>query len=312
MSHGKVSVKEKTQWYNIGDFSAMWVCMGRRIIGMWLTAAAVLCGLQAAHLQAGEPLRVVSSIAPVNLLVQGLAGPEVSAQSLLNAKADPHEFALRVSERSLLSEADLVIWIGPNLERFLVKALPDTRAQLELSQLPGLTWPQEQPRVDLHLWLNPANAKLMASAIAERLCALLPASAPAIQQRLSLLHARIDSVSAQIKTRLAPVQAVPFGVAHDGYGHWVSYFGLNQVAALSVLPEQSLGAKHLSAVQQKLQGARCVISDFSEGNQQKLQALLSLPIQVADPLAQARPYADYGEFLLALADVFSACLSPAG
>ena len=83
------------------------------------------------------------------------------------------------------------------------------------------------------------------------------------------------------------------------------------MAALSVLPEQHLGAKHLAAVQQNYR-ARCVITDVSEGNQQKLQELLSLPVQVADPLAQARAYTDYGDFLLALADVFSACLSPSG
>ncbi|MFO1369492.1 MAG: zinc ABC transporter substrate-binding protein [Marinagarivorans sp.] len=284
--------------------------MSGRIMGLWW-AAIVMC-LGAGRLQAAEPLRVVSSIAPVNLLVQGLVGPEVSAQTLLNAKADPHEFALRVSDRTLINEADLVIWLGPGLERFLLKALPDARTQLELGQVPGLVWPQGRQGTDLHLWLNPSNAKLMASAIAARLSERLPASAPAINERLRLLQQRIDSVSTQIKSRLAPLQAVPFGVAHDGYAHWVGYFGLNQVAALSVLPEQHLGAKHLAAVQQKLQGARCVITDVSEGNQQKLQELLSLPVQVADPLAQARAYTDYGDFLLALADVFSACLSPSG
>lgn len=285
--------------------------MGRRLVGLWLAAASLLTALATSSAQGADSLRVVSSIAPVNLLVQSLIGPEVSAQTLLNAKADPHEFALRVSDRRLLAEADLVIWLGPGLERFLIKALPDARKQLELGQVAGLTWPS-QAGADLHLWLNPDNAKRMASAIAARLSERLPNSSAAINQRLERLLARIDEVAGLIKSRLGPVQSAPFGVAHAGYGHWVSYFGLNQAAALSVLPEQHLGAKHLAAVQQQLQGARCVITDFSEGNQQKLQELLSLPVLVADPLAQARSYGDYGDFLLALADVFSACLGPKG
>ena len=299
----------------------MWVFMVRRVVGGWLRVAAVMCSLAEASAQAAEPLpkaeslsaplTVVSSIAPVNLLVKSLIGPEVRAHTLLNASADPHEFSLRVSDRKLLAEADLVIWVGPGLERFLVKALPEASRQLELGLVPGLVWPATQA-ADMHLWLNPANAKRLAGAIAARLAERLPASAAVIQQRLTVLTERIDTVAAQIKTRLGPVQSAPFGVAHDGYGHWVSYFGLNQVAALSALPEQHLGAKHLASVQHKLKGARCVIADFSEGNQQKLQALLSLPVLVADPLAQARPYSDYGDFLLALADVFSACLSPKG
>ncbi|HEY6528265.1 MAG TPA: zinc ABC transporter substrate-binding protein [Cellvibrionaceae bacterium] len=261
--------------------------------------------------QAIEPFQVVSSIAPVNLLVTALAGPEVQARTLLNASADPHEVSLRLSDRKLLDKADLVIWLGPNLERFLIKALPESRT-LEIGELPGLVWPAGREGKDMHLWLNPANAKIIARAIAAHLSARLPTSAPLIQQRLDALIVRIDDVSARIKTRLAPVHTVPFGVGHDGYGHWVNYLGLNQVAALSVLPEQHLGAKHLMDVQQKLVGARCVVTDFSEGNQQKLHELLQLPVFVADPLAQSRSYADYGEFLLALADVFSSCLGQPG
>lgn len=280
--------------------------MGRWVLG-WIWLLAAVCSIEA---QAGQPLKVVSSIAPVNMLVTALIGPEVQAYTLLNANSDPHEFSLRLSDRTLLAQADLVIWLGPNFERFLVKALPQASAQLELDQTPGLSWPAGRQGLDLHLWLNPSNAKLMAGAIAARLSEQLPTSKEQIQQRLVALNERIDTVNAQIQTRLKAVKQVPFGVGHDGYGHWVSYFGLNQVAALSVMPDQHLGAKHLAQVQQQLIGARCVITDFAEGNQQKLQALLQLPVVVADPLAQARKYSDYGDFLLAMADVFSACLSP--
>ncbi|MEY4590111.1 MAG: hypothetical protein RL497_2187 [Pseudomonadota bacterium] len=283
----------------------------RSVVWVWLLAAGWSAAAQAMQ-PAPPPWLVVSSIPPLNLLVAALVGPEVKTHTLLSANADPHEQALKLSERTLIAEAGLLIWLGPNFERYLTKALPAPNHHVQLGQLPGLTWPAGRSGTDLHLWLNPNNAKLMAQAIAERLCAQLPASAPAIQRRLSLLLTRIDSVAEQIKTRLAPVQAAPFGVYHDGYGHWVHYFGLNQVAALSAQPEQHPGAKHLLAAKQKLVGARCLISDFAEGNAQKLQELLQLPVQVADPLAQARPYADYGEFLLALADVFSGCLTTPG
>lgn len=257
-------------------------------------------------------LQVISSIKPLSLLAEALAVEEVKNHTLLGTNADPHEFALRVSDRTRLEQADLVIWLGPNFERFLPKALGKKPAQLELGGLPGLTWPQGKTSLDLHIWLNPANAKLIAQAIADKLCEQLPARAAGIRQRLQVLNERIDSVSAQIKTRLQPVQKEAFGVDHDGYGHWVDYFSLNQVAALSALPEQHLGAKHLTEVKHRLVGARCVITDFAEGNQAKLQELLKLPVQVADPLAQARSYHDYGDYLLALADVFSACLTPRG
>ena len=73
--------------------------MSGRIMGLWW-AAIVMC-LGAGRVHAAEPLRVVSSIAPVNLLVQGLVGPEVSAQTLLNAKSrSPRICSARVGSHS--------------------------------------------------------------------------------------------------------------------------------------------------------------------------------------------------------------------
>ena len=86
--------------------------------------------------------KVVASIKPVHSLVaavmQGVAEPELIVQGA----ASPHSYALKPSQAQALSDADLIFWMGHELETFLEKPIEtiggDARA-VELIDTPGLT-----------------------------------------------------------------------------------------------------------------------------------------------------------------------------
>lgn len=63
--------------------------------------------------------RVVSSIMPVNALVAAVMDGIAVPQTLLPPGASPHSHALRPSDARMLAEADVIFWIGPELETFL-------------------------------------------------------------------------------------------------------------------------------------------------------------------------------------------------
>ncbi|MBC6406502.1 MAG: zinc ABC transporter substrate-binding protein [Rhodospirillales bacterium] len=72
---------------------------------------------------AADGPRVVTSIKPLYgltaALMQGVGEPFL----LIDGKNSPHGYSLRPSEARALSGADLVVWVGPNLESFLVEPL---------------------------------------------------------------------------------------------------------------------------------------------------------------------------------------------
>ncbi|WP_018872678.1 zinc ABC transporter substrate-binding protein ZnuA [Thioalkalivibrio sp. ALJ16] len=86
-----------------------------------LLSLALLLGL-AAPAQADTP-RIVTSILPVHSLVAALAGDTHEVELLVPASASPHGYAMRPSEARRLQQADLVIWVGPELEGFLERPL---------------------------------------------------------------------------------------------------------------------------------------------------------------------------------------------
>ena len=86
-----------------------------------LTALTLLLTL-AAPAQADSP-RIVASILPVHSLVAALTGDTHQVELLVPASASPHGYAMRPSEARRLQKADLVVWVGPELEGFLERSL---------------------------------------------------------------------------------------------------------------------------------------------------------------------------------------------
>jgi len=87
-----------------------------------LTTATTALSLLATPGLAEAP-RVVVDIAPVHALaarvMDGIAEPEL----LLEQDANPHAVQLRPSQARMLSDADLVIWVGPELSPWMESAL---------------------------------------------------------------------------------------------------------------------------------------------------------------------------------------------
>ena len=117
--------------------------------------------------------------------------------------------------------------------------------------------------IDMHLWLDPQNAKAMVAAIAEALIAADPANASTYEANRHSLEERLDGLGEEIARDLAPVKDVPFVVFHDAFQYFDNRFDLATVGSVTVSPEQQPGAQRLREIQEKIAelGARCVFSE---------------------------------------------------
>jgi len=86
-------------------------------------------------------LDVVASVKPVHSLVAGVMEGVGEPDLLVRGAGSPHTYSMRPSEASMLEGADVVFWVGPNMEMFLADAL-DTLAAgatiVELGEADGL------------------------------------------------------------------------------------------------------------------------------------------------------------------------------
>lgn len=68
-------------------------------------------------------VRVVASIKPIHSLVSAVMGESGTPELIIDGVASPHSYALKPSQAQALQSADVVFWVGPDLEQFLVKSL---------------------------------------------------------------------------------------------------------------------------------------------------------------------------------------------
>ena len=91
---------------------------------------------------AAEPPAAVASIRPIHSLLAGVMEGAGQPTLLVRGGASPHTWSLRPSDAHALEHADLVVWVGAELESFLVRpidALTGDAYVLELSRAEGIT-----------------------------------------------------------------------------------------------------------------------------------------------------------------------------
>src|SRR5687768_8381059 len=64
--------------------------------------------------------QVAASIKPLQLIAEAITDGVSTPELILSNSQDPHNAALRPSDRLTLAQADIVLWVGPMLELPLV------------------------------------------------------------------------------------------------------------------------------------------------------------------------------------------------
>ncbi|MBJ7556143.1 zinc ABC transporter substrate-binding protein ZnuA [Marinomonas spartinae] len=85
---------------------------------------------------------VVTSIKPVSMVVAAIAGDRANIEQIVSSTASPHDFAMRPSDLRKIGQADVVVWVGESLERFLEKPLENVgkeKSSIEWLTLNGMT-----------------------------------------------------------------------------------------------------------------------------------------------------------------------------
>ncbi len=273
-------------------------------------------------------IKVVASIEPLALMAKMLLPEDASIKTLVPAGADPHHYALKVSDRLALAEADLVLWVGQDMERFLSRMTAQLPAHkvISLEEVVGLHRSEHQQEHkqgyqqenqqesqqadpqshhlekhahterDLHLWLNPQNAITLLNEASERLGK--QASMASVTQQLTALDTRV-------RNQLIPLQTMTYGVYHDAYRHFSEHYLLASPVVVAPGIDQRPGARHLYRVRQQLGQAACLLVEADQRNSltQQLHVATAVPLVTIKPL-QGRTY---GDLIEGIATAFEVC-----
>jgi len=273
-------------------------------------------------------LNVVSSIKPIQLISTSVIGDLGVSEVLLPPSANPHNYQLRPSQMRLLNDADLFIWVGPELELFLVKVLKsNTVKQIPLIQTLGIKPEDEEHNdhdkhshehsheggFDPHIWLDPALAASIAESIYQQLAVQHPELEPQLKQNLENFKKQLSIVESEITSMFKAKNTIDIYTFHQAFSHFAEHFDLEISGTITSTPEARPGARHLSQLRNELQEKKkiCLIKEpnFKAPYIDSIAKGLEVTTVTADPLATDIQNSERGyfEFLQAIAHSFMKC-----
>lgn len=258
---------------------------GKRPLAWKAVQAAIfsLCVLLLGKSALAEDPKVVASILPVHSLAAAIMAGVGEPVLLIEGAASPHSFSLRPSDARALEEADLVIWVGEELEISLLRPLQNLGEQarlITLSEIEGMKLLPSRPaglhrrqndqaaqveeehegkelrphsdhvhgEHDMHLWLDPENAVRAGEAIAEALAELDPQREALYRGNALRLKGELQALASRVAQKLAPFRDKGFLVFHDAYQYFEEAFSLSSSGSLTLGAERQPGARRLQEI----------------------------------------------------------------
>jgi len=219
-------------------------------------------------------IKVVTTSADLAYFARAIGGEDAEVSSILKGFQDPHFAAAKPSYMVAVSRADLLLSIGLDLEigwlPLIVQGarnpdiMPGAPGFLDCSQfvtpieIPAAGVDRSKgdlhPKGNPHYWLDPVNARAVASGIAGRMGEILPDAQPRFQQNLKRLRAEIDQAETEARQVLASGEKPPIVTYHVTYSYFLNRFGLSAAAFVEPKPGIPPSPSHVASLVIRLKG----------------------------------------------------------
>jgi ABC-type Zn uptake system ZnuABC Zn-binding protein ZnuA len=218
----------------------------------------VACGEDDAGSDTRPALHVVATTTQAADLVRNVVGDRAEVTQLMTANADPHGYELRPRDVEAISEAELVVrsggdlddWLGDAIEQAAsdapvitlidaVDAIEGGHAHEEEGEHADEEEGEHDEEVDPHWWQDPRNAVRAVKAIEQSLAVADPANADVYREQAAGYREQIEALDEAVSRCW---QQVPAGqrklvTTHDALGYYTERYGLELVG--TVIPSLS-------------------------------------------------------------------------
>jgi len=231
-----------------------------------------------------EPgLKVVTTIYPVQDIIENLGGDLITTDHILPAGASPHTYEPTVEQARLISDADLFVYIGAGLDEWAVSmaqtagtslVLIDLSAEVNLLEAASNHLHEsdedtdhectdeyegeegilndcehEHGPVDPHFWLDPLLIRDHVSpAITSALIELAPENRTAFEQYLVDYQGELGQLHEDIELGLSSITDNKFISFHSAWRYFAERYNLKEVAVIAYFPGQEPSAGWLAGL----------------------------------------------------------------
>ena len=297
-------------------------------------------------ISASEKISIITSVKPLHSIVDAIATNSDQVELLVTTNQSPHDYQLKPSQLKAMQNANIIFYFDDNFETFMSSAFdilpPKVRkssiiekANLNLLQYrESGAWDKHLHEgddghddhdahkdehvddVNLHVWLDPENAKSIVNYVVKELTFINPKNHEIYEENGKRYIEKLNNLDAELKISLSGLQDKPFIVFHDAYQYFERAFNLNAVGSISLRDDiHSVSPNRIKEIKDKIKktNAECVFREpqFSDRLINTIAEKADIKVGTLDPLGASlqNDKGLYFTLMRELADNFKKCLT---
>ena len=219
----------------------------------------LVCILSTGCSDARDSAQIVATTGPVYQFADRLCqNTDLQVSQLITENVSClHDYTLQVSQMRQAESAEAVIISGAGLEDFMADVTGTADNCIDASiGINIMSYGEDHGHDhnhehghnhehDPHIWLSPANAKIMAENISNGLSSLYPDHADTFYENLTGLLAELDRLQTYGETTLKNLSSRDLITFHDGFAYFAHSFNLTILEAVEEESGSEASAKDL-------------------------------------------------------------------
>jgi zinc transport system substrate-binding protein len=194
-------------------------------------------------------IKIVASFYPIYEFAKMVGGNNVNISTLIPIGVEPHDFEPTIQQIQNAESADLIIYNGAGLEKWIDKI--DSKFKVDASQGLNLFKGNDSESAggyDPHVWLDPLLAEKEVENIRDALVKVDPDNSQYYQSNADKFIAELNNLDNKIKTELTTCDKKDFIAFHNAFTYFANRYGLNQHSILGITPEGEILPQRLQEV----------------------------------------------------------------
>jgi len=194
-------------------------------------------------------LKIVVSFYPLLDFTKEIGGNRVEVSSLIPIGIEPHDFDPTIRQIQNAETADLLIYNGAGLEKWIDKI--NMKSKIDASQNLSLLNSNDGGKnnvYDPHVWLDPILAKGQVQNIRNALIRADPVNTKYYSENANKLIEKLDKLDRDIRSDLLDCKKHDFISFHNSFSYFAKRYGLNQYNVYGLSPEGEILPQRLQQI----------------------------------------------------------------
>lgn len=200
-------------------------------------------------------ISVVTSIYPIEFLVDQIAKSQVHLSNLVPAAAEPHDYELTPQDVNTIATSDVLIvngviepWLANVQQNLEGSNVQITNLSDQMSLLDTAGEEGSGSGKDPHIWLDPVLMSQMADLVRNALIAADPSHSTVYEANAQTLKQKLSQLDSDYKTGLSKCEQKSFVTSHAAFAYLAQRYDLTQVSISGLNPDEEPSAQKLKEI----------------------------------------------------------------